>query len=120
GGGVGVVGGWVAGGVFGASDARSREVHSFPTRRSSDLRQVNSMSRLDELIQELCPDGVAYKTLNEICNISAGGDVPKDTFSKKEDRKSTRLNSSHVSISYAVFCLNKQIIPYRPLHTAPR
>src|SRR5699024_12818723 len=26
-----------------------------------------------------------------------------------EDRKSTRLNSSHVSISYAVFCLNKKI-----------
>src|SRR5699024_11675186 len=25
------------------------------------------------------------------------------------DRKSTRLNSSHVSISYAVFCLKKQI-----------
>src|SRR5207249_11733626 len=27
-----------------------------------------------------------------------------------EDRKSTRLNSSHVSISYAVFCLKKKII----------
>src|SRR5699024_11234997 len=26
---------------------------------------------------------------------------------KKQDRKSTRLNSSHVSISYAVFCLKK-------------
>src|SRR5699024_11903569 len=26
------------------------------------------------------------------------------------DRKSTRLNSSHVSISYAVFCLNKKKI----------
>src|SRR5690625_3182701 len=25
------------------------------------------------------------------------------------DRKSTRLNSSHVAVSYAVFCLNKQI-----------
>src|SRR5699024_12697423 len=25
-----------------------------------------------------------------------------------QDRKSTRLNSSHVSISYAVFCLNKK------------
>src|SRR5699024_12576803 len=25
----------------------------------------------------------------------------------EQDRKSTRLNSSHVSISYAVFCLNK-------------
>src|SRR5699024_11567332 len=28
----------------------------------------------------------------------------------KEDRKSTRLNSSHVSISYAVFCLKKKTI----------
>src|SRR5437868_9498959 len=34
--------------------------------------------------------------------------------SSRRDRKSTRLNSSHVSISYAVFCLkkkNKQINP---------
>src|SRR5699024_11448318 len=30
------------------------------------------------------------------------------------DRKSTRLNSSHVSISYAVFCLNEQeLLPIR-------
>src|SRR5699024_2369440 len=28
--------------------------------------------------------------------------------SKAQDRKSTRLNSSHVSISYAVFCLHKK------------
>src|SRR5690349_24225253 len=28
-----------------------------------------------------------------------------------EDRKSTRLNSSHVEISYAVFCLKKKKIP---------
>src|SRR5699024_12428942 len=28
----------------------------------------------------------------------------------REDRKSTRLNSSHVSISYAVFCLKKKKI----------
>src|SRR5437870_9494467 len=27
-----------------------------------------------------------------------------------EDRKSTRLNSSHVAISYAVFCLKKKIV----------
>src|SRR3712207_8003414 len=26
----------------------------------------------------------------------------------KQDRKSTRLNSSHANISYAVFCLNKK------------
>src|SRR5207249_12184035 len=30
------------------------------------------------------------------------------------DRKSTRLNSSHVSISYAVFCLKKKIKKHQP------
>src|SRR5690348_17710104 len=29
-------------------------------------------------------------------------------FLKQQDRKSTRLNSSHPSISYAVFCLKKK------------
>src|SRR5208283_104041 len=29
------------------------------------------------------------------------------------DRKSTRLNSSHITISYAVFCLKKKIQPFR-------
>src|SRR3712207_8405581 len=28
------------------------------------------------------------------------------------DRKSTRLNSSHANISYAVFCLKKKLISY--------
>src|SRR3712207_7601463 len=32
-----------------------------------------------------------------------------------EDRKSTRLNSSHANISYAVFCLKKNIIPFDSL-----
>src|SRR5699024_12689762 len=38
-----------------------------------------------------------------------------------EDRKSTRLNSSHVSISYAVFCLKKKTIKKRSTYqlTAP-
>src|SRR6266513_742430 len=37
-----------------------------------------------------------------------GGDRP--------DRKSTRLNSSHVSISYAVFCLKKKIVLSKAIH----
>src|SRR5687768_18044175 len=32
-----------------------------------------------------------------------------------QDRKSTRLNSSHGYISYAVFCLKKKIHPHSPL-----
>src|SRR5690606_40276559 len=34
----------------------------------------------------------------------------RSTVSPSSDRKSTRLNSSHVKISYAVFCLKKKII----------
>src|SRR3712207_8850843 len=33
-------------------------------------------------------------------------------FSKDLDRKSTRLNSSHANISYAVFCLKKKQKPH--------
>src|SRR3712207_8162649 len=34
------------------------------------------------------------------------------SFEDPEDRKSTRLNSSHANISYAVFCLRKKINHY--------
>src|SRR3712207_8354197 len=43
----------------------------------------------------------------------SAGDVPQLAFrglpqAKLADRKSTRLNSSHANISYAVFCLQKK------------
>src|SRR5207249_8850890 len=41
-------------------------------------------------------------TMNQI-NLSGA-----DVVVHEQDRKSTRLNSSHVSISYAVFCLKKK------------
>src|SRR3989442_6063390 len=34
--------------------------------------------------------------------------VPAEMLAEAIDRKSTRLNSSHVRISYAVFCLKKK------------
>src|SRR5690349_23807872 len=37
-------------------------------------------------------------------------EVPADKREQRQDRKSTRLNSSHVEISYAVFCLKKKTI----------
>src|SRR3712207_8734930 len=40
--------------------------------------------------------------------ISAGRYSPDDIPRTVEDRKSTRLNSSHANISYAVFCLKKK------------
>src|SRR5262245_62341388 len=61
-----------------------RHIHSFPTRRSSDL-----------------DDAAQYRFGSELYR--AG---PR--FASRRDRKSTRLNSSHLGISYAVFCLKKK------------
>src|SRR5688500_19374254 len=38
----------------------------------------------------------------------AGDDAGAERLANLEDRKSTRLNSSHLVISYAVFCLKKK------------
>src|SRR5690348_18447618 len=53
-------------------------------------------------------------------NISSGVMIqgtpyPLIYFNANKDRKSTRLNSSHPSISYAVFCLKKKIITIRAM-----
>src|SRR5690625_5361624 len=42
-----------------------------------------------------------------------------DALIFREDRKSTRLNSSHVAISYAVFCLKKKTIVIKVLNHSP-
>src|SRR5690625_6031899 len=43
---------------------------------------------------------------------SAGAGNDGSVERKRTDRKSTRLNSSHVASSYAVFCLKKKILSY--------
>src|SRR5438876_1740379 len=50
-------------------------------------------------------DGIDVMTAMTIIS-EAGWDMSK--WPDEEDRKSTRLNSSHPSISYAVFCLKKK------------
>src|SRR5438445_7642954 len=67
------------------------DLHSFPTRRSSDLPPSP-----DQMRQQ--PIGGVSPNLYRALAFADG----------KEDRKSTRLNSSHANISYAVFCLKKK------------
>src|SRR6266542_5631609 len=48
------------------------------------------------------------------------GRPPRRSQPRRKDRKSTRLNSSHGSISYAVFCLKKKKGRSTPLNTSHR
>src|SRR5690606_41938348 len=95
----------------------NRTPHSFPTRRSSDLARGVVRVGLGKLTREIeiaLVDGQRLRT-------AAHGDVlVADALERyrqiafpfviaRIDRKSTRLNSSHVKISYAVFCLKKKI-----------
>src|SRR5437870_10667377 len=69
--------------------APHRHLHSFPTRRSSDLSQGTWARAGANLLSKIV------------------GQPRQNAYT---DRKSTRLNSSHVAISYAVFCLKKKTI----------
>src|SRR2546429_5677302 len=44
---------------------------------------------------------------------------PRALAARGQDRKSTRLNSSHGYISYAVFCLKKKKISFSALYDLP-
>src|SRR2546430_6303042 len=58
-------------------------------------------------IEGLTKGAVAPQTANDL-PVSNGGQVFAPYKSRQKDRKSTRLNSSHSQISYAVFCLKKK------------
>src|SRR5947209_16769800 len=95
--------------------ATHRDLHSFPTRRSSDLwshqeaggegrkrrhQRGKRIARGEEGrrdVARVISEDEEIVLLEEI----AAGDA-------EQDRKSTRLNSSHANISYAVFCLKKK------------
>src|SRR5690348_17760252 len=69
-----------------------RDLHSFPTRRSSDLKPFG-LERIREQVEAMEMESLRFY---------------RHRFDL--DRKSTRLNSSHPSISYAVFCLKKKSV----------
>src|SRR5438874_5591152 len=80
------------------SSADPRDLHSFPTRRSSDLEHGDHVPDKWEVEAR----GVSNEVLSSVVS-------RRHRIRRVRDRKSTRLNSSHVEISYAVFCLKKKI-----------
>src|SRR5690606_41393132 len=93
---------------------------SFPTRRSSDLvhgaligaGRVRAREDQDPTCEHHLPDhhrrnapapaGDGRARVHHVVEAAPHGHAP--AADSPEDRKSTRLNSSHVKISYAVFC----------------
>src|SRR5690606_40012946 len=97
----------------------TRYIHSFPTRRSSDLADSAEPDTIDRLKKGWKPDELPRDLFNTYPRLAKGFFIEKAikgpgsikagislmTGMNLLDRKSTRLNSSHVKISYAVFCL---------------
>src|SRR5690606_41440833 len=100
--------------------AAARYPPPFPTRRSSDLDAAvrAAPSRLD-FARNTAGDVVASQQLRRTPRLPVAAHVApaflgvvgglvlveiRDVVEHESDRKSTRLNSSHVKISYAVFC----------------
>src|SRR5205085_4164839 len=100
--------------------ANPLDVPSFPTRRSSDLDEkrvgqsvVAAVGAAKDpvrlhLVQPLHAQAAERRpALRERLDQPRLLDVVPITSQAHIDRKSTRLNSSHSQISYAVFCLKK-------------
>src|SRR5690554_7297037 len=64
-------------------------------------------SRRREVLDFLEPYSLRVRTIPGFIDLACGK-VQVQDIQEVEDRKSTRLNSSHVRISYAVFCLKKK------------
>src|SRR5690625_5308152 len=92
------------------ADSLKQEKESLETQLN-DLQQTlqtkeTELSGVDEIKNEL--EKYKLKDLKTSVAIKAG--IPLELAGRLsgEDRKSTRLNSSHVASSYAVFCLKKK------------
>src|SRR5690606_40632164 len=99
---------WIRTCVLESSGDR-RDTHSFPTRRSSDLL-LPDLGETDSGDRPRWCSPIAAIPPAPPCSpvrASPASAAPR-LGTTSSDRKSTRLNSSHVKISYAVFCLKKK------------
>src|SRR5206468_12584654 len=102
--------------IFITSSADTSYIPSFPTRRSSDLGSFAAYTTAEGLPSNqvflIFPDfngEPVITTTKGPVYLRGGKIVPAPPqYERRGDRKSTRLNSSHDQISYAVFCLKKK------------
>src|SRR5205807_9372337 len=91
------------------------DLHSFPTRRSSDLYCLARSKQMPRKLTATSSTPWAGRTIDlatwrrrSNSSSAPSSSSPRIPPSTIIDRKSTRLNSSHLVISYAVFCLKKK------------
>src|SRR5207244_12638148 len=79
----------------------------FPTRRSSDLETGRGVA--ERILRHDADGGCDHRPRRSAGRLHGEHQLaPRSGGDVERDRKSTRLNSSHQIISYAVFCLKKK------------
>src|SRR5205807_9407081 len=84
------------------------DLHSFPTRRSSDLNAIGYWRQYESDRDMQISAQLAQMRAPPVLASGGGRRAARPDRGDHLDRKSTRLNSSHLVISYAVFCLKKK------------
>src|SRR5699024_12405712 len=72
------------------------------------IRLSNGKMRYNCTVMDLYDRSVVSSLNSEHINTELAKAAVEKALGTERDRKSTRLNSSHVSTSYAVFCLKKK------------
>src|SRR3712207_8219032 len=86
----------------------------YTTLFRSHARQAQSLAlnarEFDRLLEHVTASTVIELTVDGKTSRTLIREIQRHPFKREvlQDRKSTRLNSSHANISYAVFCLKKK------------
>src|SRR3712207_7484296 len=96
--------------MFFFNDTATTEIYTLSLHDALPIYEHDAPGRAGPLAHQDQPGDRDAHSVAHLTKVGAAGDALAIEFiaNEREDRKSTRLNSSHANISYAVFCLIKK------------
>src|SRR3712207_8189226 len=102
--------------VFFFNDTATTEIYTLSLHDALPIFSTTSQERPSTRTRTMGRSGGAAVAGRGLVEAARAARNTQDSIQRKRDRKSTRLNSSHANISYAVFCLKKKNIVSQQYH----